>query len=140
MVLGNLVIEQDAASILNCTIGIFYLLWELQDNTNEDTVSKKIIFIFFAINCFIQKRLFLTKENQRFFHHLLNQFPYIHKGTSGKIKSKTNSKLFFDVHLDAKCVRENLLISYMFSVLYKNLTNNYQCEKAKSIVAYLRCK
>ncbi|KAK5638948.1 hypothetical protein RI129_013243 [Pyrocoelia pectoralis] len=116
----NTVIVSDTASILRCTLGIFHLFWELHHDSDKKLVQK-----------------FLMEENQKYFGHVLLFFPYVQKvDPVNNLKVKKKVQLL-DTNNDPKCIHENLVTCYMFSVLYKNLTNKHLIQKATDLLSYI---
>ncbi|KAB0793235.1 hypothetical protein PPYR_12855 [Photinus pyralis] len=117
----NTIINNDTASILRCTLGIFHLFWELLHESDKQLGQK-----------------LLTNDNQKYFSHVFSFFPYAQKDAqTGKIKGRKRPQVVVDANNDPKCIGENLVICYMFSALYKNLTNKNLAERAAQVVSYL---
>ncbi|KAF2899641.1 hypothetical protein ILUMI_06533 [Ignelater luminosus] len=119
---GATILQLEAASVLSCITNIYYLLWKLTKlQTNKN--NKEVI------------RVFLLKNHQRFMSHLLNQYPYYQHGN--RKQAITKDMKLLELNMDAKCVNENLLIAYMFAVLYRTFPSQFYITKAQEILNYL---
>lgn len=83
--------------------------------------------------------LFLSKDSNKLFTHLLSQFPYCQQNNENHITNKAISKLLH-TNMDVMCIKENLSVCCMFATLYTNFPNENVRNKANEILQYLNSK
>ncbi|KAF2899642.1 hypothetical protein ILUMI_06534 [Ignelater luminosus] len=120
---GSTILQLEVASVLSCITHIYYLLWKLT-KLQTDKNSEEII------------KVFLLENHQILMNHLLYQYPF-HQDNNRKQEITTDVKLL-ELNMDQKCVNENLLIAYMFAVLYKTFPAQFYMIKAQKILEYLK--
>lgn len=70
--------------------------------------------------------------------HLLNQFPF--RQYINRKQEITKDMKLLELNMDPRCVHENLLIAYMFAVLYRTFPSQFYITKAQEILDYLESK
>ncbi|CAH0549485.1 unnamed protein product [Brassicogethes aeneus] len=123
----NTILNEESSAMLACVMKILYLLWEYtrlnHDNNNINMNS-----------------VFLSNEGKKFLTHLVGNFPYS-QGEKMKMKEKNKTKSILnllDGNEDPKCVEQNLLICYIYSVLH--IKKNHKDPKILQIMSYVtRC-
>lgn len=80
-----------------------------------------------------QTTVFLGPEGRKFLSHLLGHFPYTHSGARTK-----RSKNVLEHNNDPKCVRENLLICFLYLMLHVNCTQKSLDKEMAIIMPYLK--
>ncbi|KAJ8950771.1 hypothetical protein NQ318_011264 [Aromia moschata] len=121
-VLDNTILNEESSAILSCVVNTLYLLWKYVKKNESDEINVKNVF--------------LSEEGKKFLNHLLINFPYCQ--TDKKVKhKKTNGMKLLEINNDPKCVRENLLVCYMYCVLNVNHSHNSLKAEMQAVTTYV---
>ncbi|CAG9770160.1 unnamed protein product [Ceutorhynchus assimilis] len=115
------VLSEEIAALLTCITNTLYLLWQYVKRIENDEVNLKTVF--------------MSSDGQKFLKHLLTGFPYCHPGSRKKFKNP--SLKILESNTDARCVHENLMICFLYLVLYVNCTQHNLMKDSGPISAYL---
>ncbi|KAH1018196.1 testis-expressed protein 10 homolog [Dendroctonus ponderosae] len=120
---GSCVLTQEAGALLACITNTLHSLWQY-------------VKIPDSPYAFDMNTVFLGPEGRKFLSHLLSNFPYSYSGARSRVsKSEWN---VMEHNNDPNCVRENLLICFVYLMLYVNCTEKNLAKEMAIIMPYLK--
>ncbi|KAF7284700.1 hypothetical protein GWI33_021713 [Rhynchophorus ferrugineus] len=114
-------LNEETAMLLSCILNILYLLWKYVKRIQNENISVESVF--------------LTSHGRKFLLNLLSDFPYCQLGAKSR-KKKGSNALFIDANDDPKCTKENLLICYLYSIIFVKVKHGSKKE-ANTITAFI---
>ncbi|CAH1155494.1 unnamed protein product [Phaedon cochleariae] len=117
-------LSEEAASILSCIMKTLHLLWKYSEQVKNDEE--------------FMKEIFLSTDGKKFMTNLVKNFPYCQNDNVSAQQNKTKGKgLSLDINRDPKCVKENIMICYMFFILNGSIHSNTKPLEMEAIMAYI---
>lgn len=118
----NTLLTEESAAVLSCVMNTLYLLWKYVSKKNDESIVKSV---------------FLSKEGNKFFDYLVANFPYKQPESRNKKGKGSNELKLLETNNDSKCLRENLLVCFIYSALNVELYRQTKHNNMQNVVGYI---